>query len=300
MAVRLNMRLSLIFLCFFISFSCQMKKGKQMLKLKNERGYALEENNGIFTELFDSTNTSPNRYTENNTIYCVGTEFIYSFKHIDTNGKKYYYQNEKRSVDGKNQWSFVSADSINTSTIQKVKISVKYGLEPMLKYNPNYNQTLLKYEYPIADHSTPEGYSISGAIENEKNVWIHPPRDSYFKILELNPFPFIKHPYEIGHQWNWQLTISDGWADKRWKIWEGKIENQYEYEIVNKIKFKTKIGSLDCYVIESKAYSNIGETKLTAYFNKKFGFVKLDYTNIDKSKTILELTAHKQAKKKAK
>ena len=94
----------------------------------------------------------------------MGTEFIYSFKHIDTNGKKYYYQNEKRSVDGKNQWSFVSADSINTSTIQKVKISVKYGLEPMLKYNPNYNQTLLKYEYPIAYHSTPEGYSISGAI----------------------------------------------------------------------------------------------------------------------------------------
>ncbi|WP_281432062.1 hypothetical protein [Chryseobacterium salipaludis] len=29
---------------------------------------------------------------------------------------------------------------------------------------------------------------------------------------------------------------------------------------------------------------------MIAYFNPQYGFVKLDYTNIDNSKTILELT----------
>ena len=128
---------------------------------------------------------------------------------------------------------------------------------------------------------------MSGAIENEANVWIHPPRDKYFKILELNPFPYAKAPYEIGTKWTWNLGIVDHWADERWKVWEGQIENEYDYEITNKRTLKTGIGEIECFVIESNAKSRIGETKLTAYFNTEYGFVKLDYTNIDGSKTNL-------------
>jgi len=50
-------------------------------------------------------------------------------------------------------------------------------------------------------------FSMSGTIENEGNVWIHPPRDNYFKIIELNPFPYIKAPYNIGAKWAWKLKI---------------------------------------------------------------------------------------------
>ena len=130
---------------------------------------------------------------------------------------------------------------------------------------------------------------MSGAIENEGNVWIHPPRDKYFEILELNPFPYIKAPYNIGTKWTWRLDIGDSWADGRWKLWNGSIENKYYYEITGKQTLKMALGEVECFVIESDAKSRIGETKLTAYFNTKFGFVKLNYTNIDGSKTNLVL-----------
>ena len=53
---------------------------------------------------------------------------------------------------------------------------------------------------------------------------------------------------------------------------------------------ETDMGDLDCFVIESSAESRIGETALTAYFHPEYGFVRLNYTNIDGSKTNLVLT----------
>ena len=185
-------------------------------------------------------------------------------------------------------WFFVSVDSINENTIDKVIITVKFGLKPMNFQNPDYNQTVISFNYPqISGKETFN--STSGVIENEKNVWIHPPRDRFFRILEINPFPFIQAPYEIGNKWNWSLKIGSFWGDSRWKTWDESIENKYIYEIIDKKKIKLAIGEFECYVIQSTAKSSIGQTHLTAYFNMEIGFVKLEYTNIDSTKTILEL-----------
>lgn len=62
---------------------------------------------------------------------------------------------------------------------------------------------------------------------------------------------------------------------------------------MEKVKITTKLGKLKCFVIESEASSELGTTRLVAYFHPKYGFVKLDYTNIDGSKTILTLVEHK-------
>jgi hypothetical protein len=118
----------------------------------------------------------------------------------------------------------------------------------------------------------------TGAIENEMNVWIHPPRNDFFKILEINPY--IKTPYQARTKWNWSLEIGDHWSDKRWLEWKGDIENQYNYEIKGKKNIVTKLGNLECYVVYAQANSRICKTELVSYFNPKFGFVKLEYTNI--------------------
>ncbi|MDW9379143.1 hypothetical protein [Chryseobacterium sp. JV558] len=47
--------------------------------------------------------------------------------------------------------------------------------------------------------------------------------------------------------------------------------------------------NLECYIVHAIANSRIGKTELISYFNPKFGFVKLEYTNIDNTKTVLEL-----------
>ena len=41
--------------------------------------------------------------------------------------------------------------------------------------------------------------------------------------------------------------------------------------------------------MESNAKSALGLTRLVAYYHNDFGFVRLDYTNIDESKLTLEL-----------
>ncbi len=203
-------------------------------------------------------------------------------EHITSNNnKKYFTIKEDRE-----SWGFVDLDSTDSSTIKSVIIEVANG-NPMTQLDPDYNQTTLFYKLEDSNE-----FEMSGAIENEGNIWIHPPREKYFRILELNPFPYIKAPYEIGTKWTWNLRIGDQWADERWKIWEGYIENKYQYEITDKRTIKTNLGNLECYIIESNAKSRIGETELIAYFNPKFGFVKLNYTNIDRSKTNLELTEH--------
>ncbi|NNF36163.1 MAG: hypothetical protein HKN68_18805 [Saprospiraceae bacterium] len=258
-----------------------------------KKDYTIVLDGDIYVEVFDSTNTSENRYTDNNTTYREGNIITYDYYYQDKNGKKFKFQ----EVDGAGDlpfdemakaWFFVPLDSLNEKVVDKVIQKVKYGLEPMINSVPDYNQTVISFNYPLVSGKSTFS-SATGIIENEKNVWAHPPRDRFFQILELNPFPFIQAPYEVGNKWNWSLGIGSYWGDERWKTWEGGIENQYEYEITDKKTIDTEIGELDCFEIKSTATSSIGKTYLTAYFNMDIGFVKLDYTNIDSSKTMLEI-----------
>ena len=61
------------------------------------------------------------------------------------------------------------------------------------------------------------------------------------------------------------------------------------YEIIDYKKENTTFGVFDCFIVKGTAMSKLGNTKLTAYFNEDFGFIKLDYLNIDGSKIIIAL-----------
>ena len=277
-------KLHLLLIFAFIICSCKNEYKKSVVEIENKKTeiptYKLKaDGESIKVESFDSKVIDENKFNHNNKIFKVGTEFVYSYEHITNENEICYFKN----TNNKQGWNFVKQNSINSSTIKRIKILVADG-NPMSKHNPDYNQTNLKYSFD--DEIM---FSMSGVIENEANLWMHPPRSSYFKILELNPFPYIKAPYEIGNKWKWNLKIGDSWADKRWRKWEGSIENKCKYEIINKTKLETELGVLECYVIKSNAKSRIGHTELTAFFNEKFGFVKLNYTNIDGTKTNLEL-----------
>ncbi|WP_298546103.1 hypothetical protein [uncultured Aquimarina sp.] len=264
----------------------------------DKKGYTLVEEDGILVEVFDESNKDENRYTQNNKTFRDQNEYIYSYKHINANDQVYLFEEDHTVSDRRYSWKFVPVDSINNNTIQKISIKVRKGLFPMIEQNPEYNQTIIQYEYLTSNNQVPFN-SVSGLIENEKNIWMHPPRDKYFRILELNPFPFIKAPYKVGNKWNWNLKIGSAWGDKRWKVWQGGIENKYDYEIVGKKRIKTKLGELECFEIYAYANNKIGKTELTALFSKEYGFVRLNYVNIDKSKTVLSLTEFKQNRQDA-
>ncbi|GAA4273841.1 hypothetical protein U6A24_02130 [Aquimarina gracilis] len=267
---------------FLLVLGC---KSKPENSVKN---YTLVEENGISVEVFDSIITAEDRYTSNNITFKKHTEFIYSYKHISPNGEVFLFEEDHNIDDWRYAWRFVNSDSITQNSILKVKIKVKPGLQPFLEQIPDYNQTVLQYNY-ITKNEESLFNSVSGVIENENNIWMHPPRDKYFRILELNPFPFIKAPFKVGNKWNWSLKIGSSWGEKRWKTWQGAIENKYNYKITSKKKLNTKFGKIECYEIRAEAISSIGKTELQALFNPKYGFVELNYINIDGSKTNLTL-----------
>ena len=51
----------------------------------------------------------------------------------------------------------------------------------------------------------------------------------------------------------------------------------------------TPMGTLSCVKVEAVAKSRIGKTRLTAYYNDTYGFVKMDNTNIDGSRLLVDL-----------
>lgn len=204
-----------------------------------------------------------------NTIYNIGCELTYSFKYqLPVSIGEHNFKDTISSSDLK-EVSNILIKVVNSDINDSENVSFQYNYPPQ----------------SINAHSS--------IIENENEVWIHPPRLYFFKILEINPFPYIKKPLLIGKKWNWKLKIGEQYGDKRWKVWKKEITNYCNYEIIRDTLLTSDLGKLNCYVITSSAKSEIGTTYLTSYFNSKYGFIRLQYTNIDGSKIMLELKSYK-------
>lgn len=246
-----------------------------------------QHNSGLYVELRNDS-TDQDRFTSDNTVYRIGKEFIFEYW-IERNSKKLLFEipDGSPSDNFDYEWDFVEPDSTNRLIISTVSMAIVPGVD-------NEFQTKVFYNMKRSNGSNYPFFSISGLVENEMNVWLHPFRDRYFRILELNPFPYIKYPYQIGNTWEWSLKIGSGWGDPRWCSWNGRITNNYHYEITDQETIESKVGLVDCWVIEASATSEIGATGLVAYYNPQLGFIKMDFINIDKSKVHLELVSVKE------
>lgn len=252
-----KLALLLVILLINTSAFCQPKKDSDNLILLD--GY-------LYANVIDKSENLIHQ------TYKRGTEITFNYKYTDRNGKQQYFAINKGYT-----WDFTSVSNTSDNVIRDFKFKILH--ENMNFEDPKFYQIGISYTLGKKG----EYSSNTGLIENEMNIWLHPPRDFLFEILEFNPFPYIKYPFQIGNSWNWELRIGCQWGDKRWKEWSGNITNKYQYKITGRETLNTAIGSLECYVVESEAKSELGTTKLTSYFNEQFGFVKLMYTNIDKS-----------------
>lgn len=262
------MKVNVFFMFFLCFLSCS---DIQPVKYSN--------NNGLLIEKFNDSNLDENKYNNDNLIYTTGKKFTFDYVYSKENI-------EYKISSNKDKWDFIHKDSIhlNSNVITDIIIEVA-DKNPMSKYIPDYNQTVIKYFY-----SPFTTYNMTGLVENKKNIWIHPPRKDLFEILELNPFPFIKYPLEVGNKWSWELEIGDRWSNPKWKVWKGSIRNVTDYEIIDLRNEKTIFGILKCYVINASSISRIGQTELIAFFNIEYGFIKLIYKNIDDSNIEFTLT----------
>lgn len=263
--------------------------------------YSRSGKDGVWFEVRNDT-ANPCRYTEDNKIYQAERKFTFRFHYYDLQGKERYMRYERIPKQGyeltgtgdTNTYTYYEADfsfsdvfDAKDSCINRYEVEVLCTAKPFRK---DYDQTVEAFYFLFDDQWSRWPLSFSGIVENERNLWMHPNRDCLFGILELNPFPYIQYPIEKGKSWKWKLTIGSQWGDERWKTWTGSIVNKYKYKITDTAcEVVTPMGTLSCVKVEAMAKSRIGKTLLTAYYNDTYGFVKMDNTNIDGSKIIINL-----------
>lgn len=236
--------------------------------------------NGIYSEKPNNKDTSNLRYTIDNKIYTHNRTINYDYYfQLENDTTKYKFRTNEES-----KYSLCSKYDCDAEIIDKIKLEVNDRLF-LFDFDSTYNQTVISYYY-LSNYNNILSKESTGIIENNKNLWIHPPRNFDFKILEINPFPFISFEED---DWSWSLEIGDLWSSQKWKTWEGIINVSYKYKNVGKTNIMTKLGEIECIVTESEAISTIGSTFLKSFYNEKYGFVKLEYTNIDNSKLIYEI-----------
>ena len=253
-----------------------------------------QSSSGIWFEVrTDSLN--PCRYTEDNKIYQADREFTFEFHYFDPQGNERFMRYKLVPKQGicltetgdtttctytASDFSFSDIFDATDSCVNRylLKVACTGG-----GFGNDYDQTIEEFRF-FFDDQRERSSSRSGIVENERNLWMHPNRSCLFRILELNPFPYIQYPITKGKTWKWRLTIGSQWGDERWKTWTGGIVNKYKYKITDtNCEVVTPMGTLSCVKVEAVAKSRIGKTCLTAYYNDTYGFVKMDNTNIDGS-----------------
>ncbi|MBO3271104.1 hypothetical protein [Hymenobacter defluvii] len=131
-----------------------------------------------------------------------------------------------------------------------------------------------------------------GAIEKPEKFWLHPPRNGHYDILELNPFPDIELPAIIGRTWNvHNFGVPDSYSNPKWAIWEDNLFLQQQYQLTDFTLLSTLLGRLPCHRVLATSNCKLGTTALESYFNPTYGFVRLHYRNIDRSRLELELVS---------
>lgn len=234
---------------------------------------------------FEKLDTVPDRfaYSLDNVIYIPGKKHVLVYQYIKE-GKEYRFQ----SIGNKN-WGLLECNSATDSAAKTIVFDV-YNDNSINPYAHNLGQSPLHFIYYNGMDKRLPIQGFTGLVENEKNIWMHPPREFLFQVLELNPFPYIKFPVIKGRKWKWKLTIGSQWGNPLWQEWDGAIVNKYKYRIIDTdYRLQTAFGELSCAVVKSSARSRIGKTKATFFFHKTYGFVRFEYLNIDGSAIVLDL-----------
>lgn len=221
-----------------------------------------------------------NPFSIDNDIYKIGKKFTYEFVYKDSIGtiQDFYVNRADFS------WQLGKEPKGDFARVDKIELSVS----PRGKQDSTYHQTNIIYRL-LDKNNSQVLLSGTGLVENEKNIWIHPPRQGAFKVLQLSPFPFIQKPYEVGNEFYWQFTVGEHYSDPRYCAWTGLVKIKNHYTILDNRSMDTPFGQTEIMEIKGVSTSRLGSSQLIAYFSKQFGFIELRYTNIDKSMIEMKL-----------
>ncbi|MDX1372742.1 MAG: hypothetical protein R3321_09750 [Nitrososphaeraceae archaeon] len=130
-------------------------------------------------------------------------------------------------------------------------------------------------------------YQGTGVVDNEYNIWLHPPRVSYFKLLNLSAYPYVKLPLEINKTWDFTIPIGKQWGHNSLGSQWGKSTLIFDHQYT--VSDSLIINDLPCYKIDAISSSSLGISHGTFYFNEDYGFVKMIFNKLDGTEIIFDL-----------
>jgi len=228
-----------------------------------------------FGQQYDGLFVEKKKVDPNNSVFTLGREFVYNYV-IRQDSKRFFIQENEST-------NFELTQNEDSLKISEVHLTV---IKPKIFRRTNKNQTEVIYSY----EPNPTTASQTGIVENEINVWIHPPRRGFFRSLETCPFPYLKLGEPIGYQWSDSMSISSRWSDEKWGEWEDRLLLNYDYKIMATENLESPFGEVECTVISAKATSKLGQSELIAHFSPEYGFVRLSYTLFNGMSVILNLS----------
>ena len=211
----------------------------------------------------------PNENVLDNTIYRGGLSF--------------YYDLWLRSYNEKDPLFILYDDLLNHTYVKEIDPEQKTPNTVKLSIYNNTagsniadEQTIIKYEYLDNDCFFKYLSERTGLIENDKMVFLHPPRAHGFEVFEMAPFPYLEKPFALGDQWESNMHVPAK-SREDYGISFSDIHHKYHLNGIQTITIE-ELGDLKCYEICVKSFdpdNNIIVTG-TYYFNEQYGFVKTD------------------------
>lgn len=162
--------------------------------------------------------------------------------------------------------------------LKYIRMTIQGTTKPFSNIDPDYSQTVIQFEY-LDENYDRIIWERTGLIENDKNIWLHPPRNADLDVLQLSAFPYIK--FGAIKKWQWKLHAA--YANYQ------DVNLIHSYKKEKPIKFNSHIGVLNCIPIQATSESHIGTTTSEFLYNEDYGFVKLAFHTIEGTTITLEL-----------
>ena len=120
--------------------------------------------------------------------------------------------------------------------------------------------------------------TVTGVIEDPREIWIHPFRNNQYAYTEEAPFPQIRRAFlQPGSSWRGgRLFIMGGWG-----AFKGSVQPTYTVEKLDDRQYGVRTLS-GCWLIHSVGkHSRLGNSYLDFYFHPQYGFTEMHYRFFD-------------------
>ncbi len=140
---------------------------------------------------------------------------------------------------------------------------------------------------PEFAHPWKEG-EVTGIIETDETVWMHPFRSNQYIFTEVASFPYVKLPLHKGNQWTSNLHIYEGWGS-----WSYATLNDI-YTVIEREVVETEFRDLEAWHIKGVSTAHFGTSIHDFWYHEEYGFVKMVINNYAGQVLIFELVEVKE------